>query len=102
MNSQHVGSCRLLFMSLKQRLSEEMCSSISKHSGTDDECFRNIIDDLAEKAINEIGFPSLEYAKICQQVAEFFDPVSDDSSKKVNKFTHQLRNAVQTKFTEMR
>lgn len=99
--NQHIGSCRILLMAFQQLMPENLLS-FANHLSSDDECFRNIINQFSEQAVSGNSLTAFEYAKIFKQVAEFFEPNPADSKTKVNQFNHQLRNILQIKFTDIR
>lgn len=98
--NQHVGSCRILYMSLQQLLPTKLLSFAEQHGGSAEECFNFLVEQFAEQALYENGLSALEYANISKQIAEFFEP--NPSDKQINPFTHKLRNTLQHNFTKIR
>lgn len=99
--SNHSGSCSLLIRAFEELLPTKGDSIFKDpHVGTDDECFRNVVSQLVNRATIEFQL-SVEYAIICQQIAEIFDPVPGEK-KTGNQFKYILTNQLQQNFVSTR
>lgn len=100
--SDHSGPCRQLIKAYEELLpsNKDKIFKDPHVPGSDDKCFRNVISSLVNQATIETQL-SVEYAIICQQIAEVFDPVPGEEKTK-NEFKYVLTNELQKKFTSIR
>lgn len=100
--SKHFGSCRQLIRAFEE-LVPSKGDTIFKEPhlpGDDVACFSRVISCLVDQATLETQL-SVEYAIICQQLAEIFDPIPGEG-KTVNQFKYTVTNQLQQNFVSIR
>lgn len=96
--AKHVGMCRKLIQALQEVMPNKF--AIVDECLIPHECFRSVVAKFVHQAVNESHF-AVEYAIVCQQIAEIFQPFAGDASK-INQFKYDLTNQLQNYFISVR
>ena len=97
--ADYAGLCRKLIEALQELMPQQFSDLHYDHFKVEnpEEWFRLIISQFAEKIVAESHHLAYEYAIVCEQISEIFEPiiVTGDPVRLVNPFKYNFTNQLQ-------